>query len=232
MMTEDVYTVGKTVDLKREMKRTLETPPLPASGLLRMMVEALDNAYGKARTLPKFMVFETLSREAFRPRQKAFLAELVRLHVGAATPAQEQVEEAVRQIQAAGDAEGCGPWPVLLWADLCQQRGLRLSLLKHVLLPRLLSFCFSCLTRIKIKENSVQAAELAAALASHAEHEYMLFAREHPEYETVPVESVWFAHYPQQNSLANLVRRVGLDKRDDMNHALEDVRRLARPVSD
>ncbi len=36
-MTDDVYTIGKELDLKPEMERTLETPKLPANVMLKVM---------------------------------------------------------------------------------------------------------------------------------------------------------------------------------------------------
>jgi hypothetical protein len=46
----------------------------------------------------------------------------------------------------------------------------------------------------------------------------------------MPVDSVWFRYYPKQKSVADLVRRVGLDERDHMNHSLEEIERLTRKV--
>lgn len=67
-----------------------------------------------------------------------------------------------------------------------------------------------------------------AAFESHAEHEYMLYAQEHPEFEEELVESIWFAHYPKQKTVADLIRRVGLDERDHMNHSLDEIKRLTQ----
>jgi len=42
MMIDVVYTMGKEMDLKKEMKRTLETPKLPANLALKMMFLTFD----------------------------------------------------------------------------------------------------------------------------------------------------------------------------------------------
>ena len=65
-----------------------------------------------------------------------------------------------------------------------------------------------------------------AAFESHAERQYMLLVKEHPEWESKPVDSVYFQHYPKQASLADLLRRIGLDERDHMYHSLEEAERL------
>jgi len=56
------YTIGKEVDLKAEQEKTLAAPQLPANFILKGMFVTMDILYGKARTLPKFMVLEILAR--------------------------------------------------------------------------------------------------------------------------------------------------------------------------
>ena len=226
MMTDDVYTVGKEVDLKQEMKRTLETPKLPANLMLRIMFLTFDILYGKWRSLPKVMVLEILARDPYWAWEHGSYALLSKLHCGNKPVSREQVETALRHIQMGREAQDSEQWHMLLWADLCHQKGIRLSWFRHFLLPRQMTFVYFCLTRIMYKMNPAWSFKMNAAFESHAEHEYMLYAREHPEFESVPVDSVWFAYYPRQKTLADLVRRVGLDERDHMNHSLDEVKRL------
>jgi hypothetical protein len=228
MMTDDVYTVGKEVDLKQEMKRTLETPKLPANLMLRIMFLTFDILYGKWRSLPKVMVLEILARYPYWAWEHGSYALLSKLHCGNKPVSREQVETALRHIQMGREAQDSEQWHMLLWADLCHQKGIRLSWFRHFLLPRQMTFVYFCLTRIMYKMNPAWSFKMNAAFESHAEHEYMLYAREHPEFESVPVDSVWFAYYPRQKTLADLVRRVGLDERDHMNHSLDEVKRLKR----
>jgi hypothetical protein len=226
MMTEDVYTMGKEVDLKQEMKRTLETPKLPANLMLRIMFMTFDILYGKWRSLPKMMVLEILARYPYWAWEQGSYALLSKLHCGNKPASRERVETALRHIQMGREAQDSEQWHMLLWADLCHQKGVRLSWFRHFLLPRQMTFVYFCLTRLMYKMNPVWSFKMNAAFESHAEHEYMLYAREHPEFESVPVDSVWFAYYPRQKTLADLVRRVGLDERDHMNHSLDEVKRL------
>jgi hypothetical protein len=225
-MADDVYTMGKAVDLKWEMKQTLETPRLPANLALKVMFLTFDILYGKARSLPKVMVLEILARYPYWAWENGAYALLSKWHCATKPVPQEKIETALRHIQMGREAQDNEQWHMLLWADLCRQKGIRLSWLKHFLLPRQMTFVYFYMTRVMYWINPVWSFAMNAAFESHAEHEYMLYAREHPEFEDVPVDSVWFAYYPRQKTLADLVRRVGLDERDHMNHSLDEIKRL------
>ena len=69
-----------------------------------------------------------------------------------------------------------------------------------------------------------------ARFESHAEHQYMLLAQVHPEWEDEPLDSAYFEHYPKQASLADLFRRIGLDERDHMHASMEEYERITGQV--
>ena len=223
---EDVYTMGKDLDLKAEQARTLETPNLPANLPLKIMFLTFDILYGKARTLPKVLVLEILARYPYWAWEQGAYHVLSRLHCNIKPPSREEVERALRHIQMGRESQDNEQWHMLLWADLCQQKGIRLSWVKHFLLPRHMTFVYYYMTRVMYWLNPVWSFAMNAAFESHAEHEYMRFAQEHPEFDDEPVESQWFSHYPRQKTLGDLIRRVGLDERDHMNHSLDEIKRL------
>ncbi len=225
-MTDDVYTMGKELDLKAEQAKTLATPRLPANLALKVMFLTFDILYGKARSLPKVMVLEILARYPYWAWENGAYALLSKWHCGTRPVPRERIEVALRHIQMGREAQDNEQWHMLLWADLCQQKGIKLSWFKHFLLPRHMTFVYFYMTRIMYWVRPVWSFAMNAAFESHAEHEYMLYASEHPEFENVAVDSVWFAHYPRQKTLADLVRRVGLDERDHMNHSLDEIKRL------
>ncbi|MFO7937313.1 MAG: hypothetical protein R6V06_06890 [Kiritimatiellia bacterium] len=225
-----IFTMGKELDLKAEQQKTLITPKLPANFILKMMFAAMDMLYGKARTLPKVLVLEILARYPYWAWENGAYKMLSLIHC-ATQPVSEKnnkkIEVALRHIEMGREAQDNEQWHMLLWADLCEQKGIRLNWFKHFLLPRHMTFVYFYLTRIMYWLNPVWSFKMNAAFESHAEHEYMTFAKEHPEFDEEPVESKWFGiFYPRQKTLGDLVRRVGLDERDHMNHSLEEVERL------
>jgi len=225
-MTEDVYTMGKELDLKAEQARTLATPKLPANMALKGMFLTFDILYGKGRSLPKVMVLEILARYPYWAWENGAYTLLSKWHCGTKPVPREKIEVALRHIRMGRESQDNEQWHMLLWMDLCHQKGIKLSWFKHFLLPRHMTFVYFHMTRIMYRVKPEWSFAMNAAFESHAEHEYMLYAREHPEFENEPVESAWFAHYPRQKTLADLVRRVGLDERDHMNHSLDEIKRL------
>jgi len=218
--------MGKELDLKAEQARTLATPKLPANLALKGMFLTFDILYGKGRSLPKVMVLEILARYPYWAWENGAYTLLSKWHCGTKPVPREKIEVALRHIQMGRESQDNEQWHMLLWMDLCHQKGIRLSWFRHFLLPRHMTFVYFHMTRIMYRIKPEWSFAMNAAFESHAEHEYMLYAREHPEFENEPVESVWFAHYPRQKTLADLVRRVGLDERDHMNHSLDEIKHL------
>lgn len=227
-MSHYEYTMGKELDLGAEQERTLATPKLPANLILKFMFWQFDVLYGKVRSLPKVLVLEILARYPYWAWENGAYHLLSKLYSGTKKVSSEKVETALRHIQMGRESQDNEQWHMLLWADLCHQKGIKLGKIRHFLLPKAMTLVYFCITRVMYWMNPVWSFAMNAAFESHAEHEYMFYAKEHPEFENEPADSVWFKYYPKQKSLADLIRRVGLDERDHMNHSLEEVERLQR----
>ena len=222
------YTMGKELDLKAEEARTLATPKLPANAILKFMFWQFDVLYGKSRSLPKVLVLEILARYPYWAWENGAYHYLSKLYSGTKKVSAEKVEVALRHIRMGRESQDNEQWHMLLWADLCHQLGIKLCWVRHFMMPKAMTFVYFLITRAMYWLNPVWSFAMNAAFESHAEHEYMTYSKEHPEFETMPVDSVWFKYYPKQKSLADLVRRVGLDERDHMNHSLEEIERLKK----
>jgi ubiquinol oxidase len=220
------YTMGKNLNLKDEQEKTLAAPKLSANLILRFMFWQFDVLYGKPRSLPKVMVLEILARYPYWAWENGAYHLLSKFYSSTKKVSAEKVEMALRHIQMGRESQDNEQWHMLLWADLCHQKGINLGWLRHFVIPKAMTLVYFMITRVMYWLNPVWSFAMNAAFESHAEHEYMLYAKEHPEFENVPVDSVWFKYYPKQKSLADLIRRVGLDERDHMNHSLEEIERL------
>jgi hypothetical protein len=227
-MVQYEYTMGKEVDLKAEQARTLATPKLPANLILKFMFWQFDVLYGKPRSLPKVLVLEILARYPYWAWENGAYHLLSKLYSGTKKVSVEKVEVALRHIQMGRESQDNEQWHMLLWADLCHQKGIKLGWVRHFVIPKAMTLVYFFITRIMYWLKPVWSFAMNAAFESHAEHEYMLYAKEHPEFESEPVQLTWFRHYPRQKSLADLIRRVGLDERDHMNHSLEEIERYER----
>lgn len=62
---------------------------------------------------------------------------------------------------------------------------------------------------------------LNADFEDHAEHEYMAFVEEHPEFDAEPAESVFLDDYGHFDSLGDLLRNIGVDERHHKEDSLD-----------
>jgi hypothetical protein len=66
---------------------------------------------------------------------------------------------------------------------------------------------------------------LNADFEDHAEHEYMEFVAENPAFESEPFESEFKADYGDLKSIADLLRRIGLDERLHKEESLSRIKK-------
>ena len=100
---------------------------------------------------------------------------------------------------------------------------MKLNRFHHFVIPRVMAFKYAILSRLIFRINPAWSFAMNAAFESHAEHQYMLMAKENPQWDAEVVDTKYFAYYPRQKTLGDLVRRIGLDERDHMNHSLEEL---------
>jgi hypothetical protein len=220
------YTIGKDVDLKAEQQRTLNAPMLPPGFVLRGMFVTFDMLYGKACTLAKVKVLEVLARYPYWAWENSAYYQLTRLYATGQKVDSAKVERLLELIELGRESQDNEQCHLLLIDDILHQKGIRLNWFSFAFLPLLLTFIYHYLARLIFFIQPRWSFYMNAAFESHAEHEYMKMAAEHPEWDEEEIDSVFFKYYPKQKTLADLVRRIGLDERDHMNHSLEQVEKL------
>jgi len=225
------YTIGKELDLAQEQEKTLQSPRLHSNLILKSMYVTFDLVYGAKRTLPKFMVLEILARYPYWAWETGSYKRLSRLFSRTQAPTSDEVELLMHHIDMGREAQDNEQYHMLLLADIIRQQGGRLGWFKHFFVPRILAFVYLFLTKTMYFIKPESSFAMNAAFESHAEGQYMLLAKENPQWEEEPVESVYFKYYPKQRSLRDLLRRIALDERDHMNHSLEEVERLQGKTS-
>jgi hypothetical protein len=222
-MSDHEYTIGKEVDLKREQEKTLSTPSLPANFILRIMFFTFDVVYGRQRTIPKFIVLEMLARYPYWAWENGGYRALSQLYATCETPCMEKTDALLRLIDLGRESQDNEQWHLLLLSDIARQKGIKLRWFHHYLIPRILAFKYDLLSQLLFWLNPRWSFAMNAAFESHAEHQYMLFAKENPQWDQEPVESEYFQHYPRQKTLCDLIRRISLDERDHMYHSLAEL---------
>lgn len=216
-------TIGKDVDLKKEQEKTLASPVMRSNLILKILIVTLDVLYGKKRSLPKVRVLEILARYPYWAWEDGGYRRLTRLHTACRLPPREDTDYYLNWINLGREAQDNEQWHMLLVEEMIAKEGIRLNPLRHKYLPKLMAFVYYHLTRLMVCIYPHSSFYMNAAFESHAEHEYMKLAKEHPEWDEEPVDSKYFEFYPRQKTLADLIRRIGLDERDHMIHSIEEM---------
>lgn len=221
------YTIGRDdLDLKAEQKKTMDTPRLHAPLILKLMFITFDLLYGKECTLPKVKVLEILARYPYWAWETGACLRITSLYARTTAANRQRLEDLLELIDYGREAQDNEQFHLLLMEDVIQQKGIRLGWFRHYFLPRVMAFQYYYISRLIYWINPAWSFFMNAAFESHAEHEYMNMSAQHPEWDNEPLESTFFDQYPRQKTLGDLLRRIGLDERDHMNHSLEELDRF------
>jgi hypothetical protein len=207
--------------LRRAQSETLRTPRFRYSAPARLLFWMVDLIYGRQRSLRKFVVLEIVARVPYQAWERAAYGTLTRVHPRLRLA--ERVFERVVETRAQQDNE---QFHLLILEELAQHQGLARPFLRFRLLPWLLAVGYYQLSWLLYICWPAASYRLNAAFEDHAEHDYMLFVTEHPEWEAQPYDGSFQASYGHRGSLADLFRQIGHDER---MHKLESLAALDEP---
>jgi len=207
--------------LALEQKRTLETPRLRYGLLARLLFLVMDLLYGRRRSLQKFKVLEVIARVPYQAWEQ--VAYVAMTHTYTRPAFARRVFEFVRESRRQQDNE---QWHLFVLEELVAARMPRENSLLYRLLPQLIAFFYYHVSWLLYVIKPGWSYQLNAEFEDHAEHEYMAYVAEQPALEDEPFESSFAGDYGHFASLADLLRRIGLDERE---HKLESLERTAQP---
>lgn len=225
------YTRGKELNFREEQEKTLRTPKHKANVFLQVMFLVMDLCYGRKGSLLKFKALEMLARYPYIAWENASYHAITVAHSRPDYPKKETFDEALHLMRLGRDAQDNEQLHLMLIEDVMRQNQIKQGWLRAYLIPRILSFGYYYLNKILYWLHPIWSFEMNAGLESHAEYEYMLAVQEHPEWEEIPVESEYFQYYPEQKTLADLMRRIALDERDHRYRSLEEIDRLLNIIN-
>jgi ubiquinol oxidase len=182
----------------------------PAFGLLaRILFAVMDLAYGKARTMLKFRVLEVVARVPYQAWESIGYVAIT--HVYANAPLARSIHERVRLARDEQDNE---QWHLLILQEYLDRRGQRGGWLLHRMLPQVLALVYYYVSWLLYVIRPALSYELNRDFEAHAEREYMLFVKDHPELENEPFESLFKQDYGAYPNMAELLLSIGLDERE------------------
>ncbi|MEU5878006.1 alternative oxidase [Spirillospora sp. NPDC047279] len=195
-------------ELRAAQIETLEAPRLRYGLLARMLFKQMDLVYGRERTLVKFTMLEFIARVPYQAWERMGYLSLSRNRRRSALA--KRVYERIVETREEQDNE---QWHLLILQDLVQREGRRQSFLLHRVAPWLVAFFYYHVSWLLFLVRPELSYRLNADFEDHAEHEYMDFVAEHPEFETMPAPTTYAAEYGHHASLADLLRQIGHDER-------------------
>jgi ubiquinol oxidase len=210
-----------SIDLRAEQARTLATPRRRYGFLARLLFITMDVVYGRARTLSKFKVLELIARVPYQTWEHVAYVALT--HKYGQPRFARRIFEFVREARLQQDNE---QWHLLILEEAVQRQGLEEGFLRYRVVPQLIAFFYYHVSWVLYVINPRLSYALNADFEDHAEHEYMLFVQENPAFESQPFVSDFRQDYGAFRSMADLLRRIGLDERE---HKDESVLRMAQP---
>jgi len=207
-----------TDELKNGQQLTLNTERRKYSFLAKALFVFLNIFYGKKRTFSKFKVLEVIARVPYQSWER--VAYIAMTHTYFIPRFARRIFEFVEESRAQQDNE---QWHLLILEELTQKKGVRENFLLYRILPQLVAFFYYYTSWLLYVIRPSRSYILNADFEDHAEHEYMEFVRENPDFETEPFESEFEKDYGSFKSMADLFRSIGLDERRHKEESLARV---------
>lgn len=184
----------------------------------RLLFRGLDLVYGQQRTLRKFKVLELTARVPYQAWEQ--VAYVAMTHVHENVDFARRIYDRVAESRAQQDNE---QWHLLIINDLLAREGVREGRLKFYWLPQVLALVYYHVSWLLFVMRPAWSYKLNADFEDHAEHEYMSFVAEHPDWEHTPFESTFAADYGRFDSLADLFRQIGHDEHVHKQESLHKI---------
>lgn len=202
------------IDLKKEQSATLLRPRLVYSGIAKIFFWGMDLVTGKRITLAKAKLLETLACIPYREWEIRKYQKITKFYENL-----DKVKNSQQIIKWARDAGDNEYWHLLVLQEKMKEEKLSDTwyLSSFVRLGAVMFYVF--LSRMVAFININWAYDFNAQFEDHAEHVYAQFVNEHPEWENQVVNNPLVKQYADLATWADVIRRIGLDERDHMNHS-------------
>lgn len=201
--------------LRIEQAKTLASPPGRYGLMAKSLFVIMDLLYGPGRSVSKFKVLEIIARVPYQAwEQVAYVA---------ITHAFEQEDFARRifdRVTEARHQQDNEQWHLLILEEQIHRQKIPEGFLRYRLVPQVIAVIYYHVSWLLYVLKPEWSYRLNYEFETHAEHEYMLFAKEHPELESVPFDSAFKRDYGDFQTMADVIRQIGYDERVHRNESL------------
>ncbi len=215
-----MHAIKSHEELVLEQQKTLQSQRLKYGLLARLLFLTMDFLYGKKRTLEKFKVLEIIARVPYQAWENVGYIAVTHSYIRPRFA--RRVFDYIREARSQQDNE---QWHLLILEEQLEKRKVGRGWLRYWVIPQIISVIYYHISWILYVIRPRLSYLLNAHFEDHAEHEYMEFVRENPQFENEPFESAFAQDYGNYATLADLLRQIGLDER---HHKDESLARLER----
>lgn len=205
-------------NLKEEQESTLSQKRRRYGFLAQSLFIVMDLFYGRARSLSKFKVLEVIARVPYQAWEH--VAYIAMTHTYGFPSFARRVFNFVKEARFQQDNE---QWHLLILEEIVQKRRIHEGFFRYRILPQIIAFFFYHVSWLLYVIKPSLSYSLNADFEDHAEHEYMKFVEENPQFENQLFDSDFREDYGEFKNLADLFRQIGLDER---HHKEESLRRI------
>lgn len=206
-----------TAEQRRQAQKvTLSSPRMRYGILARLLFMTMDLVYGRKKTFSKFKVLELIARVPYQSWEN--VAYVAITHMYAQRDFARRVFARVKEAREAQDNE---MWHLLILEELTHARGMKENVLLYRLLPQVIAFTYYHICWLLYVIKPSWSYLLNAHFEDHAEHEYMEFVAENPQFESEPFTSLFEEDYASSESVADIFRQIGHDERMHKEKSLE-----------
>lgn len=208
----------RTSHLQAEQNATLSTPRMNAGVLAKTLFQSMDLIYGSGGSLAKFRVLEVIARVPYMAWEHVGYVAITHTH---STPTfARDIHSSVQQNRAQQDNE---LFHLLILEELLQRRGERQGFFRFRVIPQIFAWSYYQISWLLFALHPRMSYRLNAQFEDHAEHEYMQYVADHPELEDEPWESAFHNEYGSFDSVADMLRQIGVDERHHKEESLESM---------
>ena len=205
-------------ELVATWKETLDSPRRNYRIDAKILFKLLDLIYGKERTLSKYKVLELIARVPYQSWEQVSYIAIT--HTYEKTEFARGIFNRVLESRNQQDNE---QWHLLILEDLIAKQQIREGKIKYWIIPQAIAFVYYQLSWLLYVMRPKWSYRLNADFEDHAQHEYALLVKEHPEWEELPFDSDFANDYARLESLADLFRQISYDEKIHKDESIEAI---------
>jgi hypothetical protein len=211
-------------DLRAAQRDTLNEPRPRYGFVSRLLFGFVNVVYGRGGSLLKFRVLELLARIPYQTWERAAYRAITK--ASRRTGMARRIYRAMVESRAQQDNE---QWHLFVLDELIERRNLRVGWFRHRMLPRMLAGLYHPMCWVLFVVNPATSYRLNASFEDHAEHEYMHYVAEHPEFDNELFRSELHDVFGHVATIADTLRQIGHDERV---HKLDSLLEAERAIVD